>query len=321
MATIGRDINYAANLLSSGIPVAIPTETVYGLAANALDANAVARIFEIKRRPFFDPLIVHLPDILAVEKYAHWPSDKLYALANTFWPGSLTILLPKKSIIPDIVTSGLPQVGLRVPDHTVTLQLLHKIDFPLAAPSANPFGYISPTKSVHVDHQLGDQLAYILDGGDCLVGIESTIIGQENGEITVYRLGGLELEKIEEMVGPVNIKLQASNTPTAPGQLSSHYAPSKPVIRIKSRAELNEYVDKKVAFICFGSLERDFHTIRNWTIWNLSEKRNMHEAAAHLFEYLRLADSSAADLILVEPLPDNSLGKAINDRLIRASLK
>ncbi|MCE3259748.1 MAG: translation factor, partial [Bacteroidetes bacterium] len=170
MASIGSDISEAAELLRAGKPVAIPTETVYGLAANALDPIAVARIFEIKRRPFFDPLIVHTFSLEQAESYVKEFPLPLKKLATAFWPGPLTLLLPKKDLIPDLTTSGLDRVGLRVPDNALTLNLLRSLDFPLAAPSANPFGYISPTKAEHVQKQLGKDIDYILDGGDCKVG-------------------------------------------------------------------------------------------------------------------------------------------------------
>jgi L-threonylcarbamoyladenylate synthase len=209
--------------------VAIPTETVYGLAANALNPIAVAKIFEAKERPTFDPLIVHTHALNEVENFVSDIHPALLKLAQVFWPGPLTLLLPKKDIIPNLVTSGLDRVGVRIPNHSLTLELLSKLSFPLAAPSANPFGYISPTKAEHVDKQLGTKIPYILDGGACEVGLESTIVGEENGEIIVYRLGGLSIDDIEAVVGKVFVQLNQSSNPKAPGQLKSHYAPKKPV--------------------------------------------------------------------------------------------
>lgn len=228
-AVTGEDVQQAAILLKEGKLVAIPTETVYGLAANALDPHAVTQIFAAKKRPFFDPLIVHISGISEVEKYAVSIPGTALKLARALWPGPLTLLLPKKEIIPDIVTSGLDTVGLRVPAHPLTLALLKNLPFPLAAPSANPFGYISPTTAQHVADQLGDSISYILDGGPSTVGIESTIVGFEGEDIIVHRLGGTSLEALEEITGTeVQLRLNNSSHPVAPGQLTSHYAPQKP---------------------------------------------------------------------------------------------
>src|SRR6187551_607280 len=179
MAEIGKDIEKVKWILEQGDLVAIPTETVYGLAGNALNVAAITKIFDVKERPHFDPLIIHVPDIKGAEQYATEIQKPARALMEHFWPGPLTVLLKRKSIIPDLVTSGLDTVGVRCPKHELTQQLLSELSFPLAAPSANPFGYVSPTKPEHVDEQLGHKIKYILDGGDCKVGIESTIVGFE----------------------------------------------------------------------------------------------------------------------------------------------
>src|SRR6478735_1162446 len=191
MAEIGKDIVLAKQLLENGDLVAIPTETVYGLAGNALSATSVAKIFSTKNRPQFDPLIVHVPSLEKAKDYVSEVPDFAKALTEKFWPGPLTLLLKKKTVIPDLVTSGLDTVGIRCPDHSLTRDLLTSLDFPLAAPSANPFGYVSPTEPSHVNEQLGQKIKYILDGGVCPVGIESTIVGFENEGPVVYRLGGL----------------------------------------------------------------------------------------------------------------------------------
>lgn len=317
LATIGKHIEIAAKTLENGGLVAIPTETVYGLAANALNEAAVLKIFEAKQRPFFDPLIIHVSGIEAVSRYAAFSHERLKKLAEAFWPGPLTLLLLKKSIVPDLVTSGLPQVAVRVPLHQLTLELLNKIDFPLAAPSANPFGYVSPTEPEHVNKQLGDKVDYILDGGKCEVGLESTIVGVEDGEICVYRLGGLAIEEIEKVVGKVELRLNLSSDPKAPGQLKNHYAPRKPLFI----GSLNELVQKnkaqKIAAIIFGKKEL---AQANY-IFNLSERGDLKEAAVNLFAVLREIDETDADVIIVEPLPDEGLGRAINDRLKRAEFK
>src|SRR5882672_5472348 len=205
MAEIGKDIAKAATLLRQGKLVAIPTETVYGLAGNALNVEAVTRIFAAKNRPYFDPLIVHVPYPSSAGEYAERIPGKALDLMEQFWPGPLTVLLSKKNIVPDLVTAGLDRVGLRCPDHPMTLALLQSLPFPLAAPSANPFGYVSPTSPHHVNDQLGNEIEYILDGGECKVGVESTIVGFEDDTPTIYRLGGLQVEAIESITGRVQL--------------------------------------------------------------------------------------------------------------------
>jgi L-threonylcarbamoyladenylate synthase len=190
MAEVGVDIERAAAFLRKGQLVAIPTETVYGLAGNALDLKSVSSIFETKNRPSFDPLILHVASLEQVSPFVSEFPEKLKCLAEAFWPGPLTVLLPRKASVPDLVTSGLDRVAVRVPNHPLTLALLAQLDFPLAAPSANPFGYISPTQAAHVAAQLGSQVPYILDGGACAVGLESTIVGMEVEQVVIYRLGG-----------------------------------------------------------------------------------------------------------------------------------
>ena len=316
MNAIGTDVDKAAKLLLEGKLVAIPTETVYGLAANALDEKAVLRIFEVKQRPFFDPLIVHVHSLEQALEFAEISDERLMALARRYWPGPLTLLLPKKDNIPPIVTSGLPRVGVRVPAHQLTLQLLRKVNVPLAAPSANPFGYISPTLATHVEKQLGDQVSYILDGGNCSVGIESTIAGVENGVLTIYRLGGLAVEAIEKIAGRAMLQINASSDPSSPGQLTQHYAPRKRLLLGKVGQRLSEHKDKKVALITFGATSfshPDLITL------NLSPAGDISQAALNLFRMLREADESDADLIIAEHVPQHGLGAAINDRLSRAS--
>ena len=239
---IGTDILVAKRWLEAGKVVGIPTETVYGLAANALDPDAVLTIFRVKNRPAFDPLIVHTDTLAKVRTLLMDLPPLAEKLARTFWPGPLTLLLPKQAPelvpqggIPDLTTSGLPRVAIRIPNHPLTLNLLALLDFPLAAPSANPFGYISPTTAQHVADQLGNQVPYILDGGPCQIGLESTIIGfDETGQPTVYRLGGMALEQIEAITGPLQVRDHSSSNPAAPGMLSSHYAPRKPVILLQA---------------------------------------------------------------------------------------
>lgn len=317
MAEIGRDINKAVEWLLQGELVAIPTETVYGLAGNALDSRSISKIFEVKNRPAFDPLIMHVADIERAKDHVETFPEKALVLAEHFWPGPITILLPKKSHVPDLLTSGLETVAVRVPHHPMTLDLLRSLPFPLAAPSANPFGYISPTKALHVEDQLGEKIPYILDGGDCRVGVESTIIGFEAGEAVIYRLGGVELEKIEKLIGPVKTKSHSSSNPQAPGMLESHYAPRKKVYygnpeRLAAGLDL----DKAAVLSYKGLLGMELPPSRHFC---LSAQGDLHEAASRLFEGLRYLDKSDASYIIAEPVPDIGLGKAINDRLKRAS--
>lgn len=317
MAETGKNTDLAAKYLLDGKLVAIPTETVYGLAANALNPDAVLSVFDAKKRPHFDPLIIHVTDTAMASEYALFNDDRLHLLAQKFWPGPLTLLLPKKDIIPDLVTSGLNRVAVRIPDHALTMQLLQTIKLPLAAPSANPFGYVSPTEPRHVEKQLGDKIAYILDGGVCKVGLESTIVGLEDEKICVYRLGGLAIEDIEKITGTVELRVNHSSNPSAPGQLKSHYAPRKPLYFGDSELLLQKFDSKKCALISFGAIPKSIDT---HLIYNLSATGNLNEAAINLFRFLREADESDAEIVICQKLPETGLGRAINDRLTRASV-
>ncbi|WP_026955754.1 L-threonylcarbamoyladenylate synthase [Algoriphagus vanfongensis] len=318
MAEIGQDIAKAKALLESGGLVGIPTETVYGLAANALDPMAVAAIFEAKNRPSFDPLIIHTDSLEKVAQWVEYIPDQLKTLADVFWPGPLTLLLPKKAIIPDLVTSGLDRVAVRIPSHSLTLSLLQQLDFPLAAPSANPFGYISPTRADHVQKQLGQKIPYILDGGSCQVGLESTILGVEGDEIVVYRLGGLELHALEAMVGAVKVKTHSSSNPSAPGLLESHYAPRKPFYVGKLQELVPSFLEagKKIGVL---SLIENFNQVSQDLQIQLSLSGDLKEAAAGLFASMRRLDEAEVELIVAEWMPEHGLGPAMNDRLKRAA--
>lgn len=317
MAITGNNIEVAKEFLIKGELVAIPTETVYGLAGNALNDSSVLSIFEVKNRPAFDPLIIHTDSL---EKVGHFVSDfpeKAKLLAAKFWPGPLTLLLPKKQIIPDLVTSGLDNVAIRIPHHPLLLDLLKTLSFPLAAPSANPFGYISPTNAAHVNAQLGDKIPYILDGGESEVGIESTIVGFENDEAIVYRLGGLAVEEIEAIIGKVRLMPHSSSNPKAPGMLKSHYAPRKPLY-LESRESFSIDKNMTIGYLLFDqyleNVDRKYQRI-------LSLSGDMKEAAHNLFAYLRELDTLPIQQIYAEYVPMLGLGLAINDRLQRAAAK
>jgi L-threonylcarbamoyladenylate synthase len=316
MAEIGKDLKKAKELLGQGDLVAIPTETVYGLAGNAVEVTAVVKIFQVKNRPQFDPIIVHVANITQAKELVEAFPAKAEKLALKFWPGPLTLLLKKKSIIPDLVTAGMDKVGIRCPDHPLTQSLLQSLPFPLAAPSANPFGYVSPTRPDHVNDQLGDQIKYILDGGECKVGLESTIIGFENDRAIIYRLGGLRVEEIENEIGKVEIQLNSSSNPKAPGQLKSHYAPLKKVKLGNLPELLPQYSHLRVGVLAF---QKGIEQVDPKNQIILSKSGNIEEAAQHLFAALRELDKKEIDVILAEFLPSDGLGKAINDRLRRAS--
>ncbi|BDC98769.1 L-threonylcarbamoyladenylate synthase [Persicobacter psychrovividus] len=319
MAEIGQDLAQAKRLLESGELVAIPTETVYGLAANGLNAQAAAKIFEAKDRPSFDPLICHTDTMDKVERFTQNIPAQAYALAEAFWPGPMTLLLERQSNVPELTVSGLPRVGVRIPNHPQTLKLLASLEFPLAAPSANPFGYISPTTAQHVDDQLGEKLSYIIDGGHSEVGIESTIIGFENNMPTIYRLGGLSVEQIEDVIGSVQVKAHSSSNPSAPGMLKSHYSPSCPVILGEKLEEMMKaYAGKKVGILGFDYGLEDVAAEDQFI---LSVKGDLKEAATRLFTGLRYLDSRKLDLIITTQVPDTGLGRGINDRLRRSAAK
>ena len=315
---IGNDIYRAKNLLERGELVAIPTETVYGLAANALNATAVVKIFEVKNRPTFNPLIIHCSSWDKVALYVSEIPAKASLLAKAFVPGPITFLLPKKTIISDLVTAGSNKVAIRIPNHPLTLQLLHRLGFPLAAPSANQFGYISPTTAAHVLESLGGKITYILDGGAANIGVESTIVGFNRQEqVVLYRSGGIGIEAIEKVLNEKVITVTDTDSlnPETPGQLKSHYAPNTPLYTGNIVTMLPEWADKKVAIISFT---RHFQDIPTQQQFVLSPHGSLLEAAKNLFAALRKIDQLAVDVILAEIFPNEGIGRAINDRLHRA---
>jgi len=285
----------AARLILSGEPVAVPTETVYGLAADATNAEAVARIYEAKGRPNFNPLIVHVPDIASAESIGEF-GEEARALAEQYWPGPLTLVVPMRADagIASLVTAGLTTIGLRVPAHPAMQGLLRAVERPLAAPSANASGSISPTRAEHVLKSLRGRIPMIIDGGATERGLESTIVAATGGPLRLLRPGPIEVEAD----GASSSRIEA------PGQLASHYAPSKP-LRLNARsAAPDEYL------IAFGSTDGDA---------NFSPTGDLVEAAARLFDLIHQADASPKSRIAVAPIPDRGLGTAINDRLRRAA--
>ena len=321
MVQMGQDIGCAKAWLEAGNVVGIPTETVYGLAGNALNTDAVLTIFRVKNRPAFDPLIVHTDTPAKLSRFVTNLPPAAQQLADAFWPGPLTLLLPKRNNIPDLVTAGLPTVAVRIPNHPLTLQLLAELDFPLAAPSANPFGYISPTTARHVADQLGNQIPYILDGGPAQVGLESTIVGFEDEVPRIFRLGGLTQVQIEAIVGPVTVQTHSTDNPAAPGMLSSHYAPRKPLLLLnpgQSPPLADHDSPDRVGALVF---REPVGGIPNGQQRVLSATGDLNEAAKNLFAHLRWLDTLDLDLIYAETLPNTGLGTAINDRLRRASVR
>jgi L-threonylcarbamoyladenylate synthase len=321
----GNDIYRAIEFLKAGELVAIPTETVYGLAANAFNANAVAKIYEVKNRPFFNPLIIHTDSVQKMKDWGLTIPDKMSQLINEFSPGPITFVIPSSKQIPDLVTAGTNAVAIRIPNHSLTLSLLEQIDFPLAAPSANPSGFISPTNAWHVNEQLGDKIAYILNGGECSVGIESTIISFVHEEPTLLRLGGISKEEIEKCIGPIIDGTQYTLTkdvedeaPLAPGMLSRHYAPSHQLIFGNVKKYTAYFEPERIGVIAFSSIYENIPA-RNQFV--LSMNRDLKEAAQKLFSAMREADKLDVDVILAEKFPDEGIGRAINDRLKRASVK
>lgn len=319
MTYIGKDIETAAALLENNKVIAIPTETVYGLAGNALNPSVVNKIYEIKKRPLTNPLIIHLSDTTQLNKYVKNIPAIAEKLAETFWPGAITLLLPKKDIIPDSVTSGLPNVAVRIPSHPVAIQLLRKISFPLAAPSANPFGYISPTSANNVKKMLFGKIFYILDGGCCTKGIESTIVGFDGDTPIIYRVGAISPEAIKKIVGKVEIHNKHTEKPISSGMLPSHYAPNTSLYLTNNIEELLKVFPRNgTGILAFKNISPVIAE-KNQKI--LSASGNLDEAAHNLYKALHQLDNLKLDRIIAERVPNVGIGIAINDRLERAANK
>ncbi|GAB4169689.1 MAG: L-threonylcarbamoyladenylate synthase [Calditrichia bacterium] len=315
LGTDPESIKLAARELKNGKLVAIPTETVYGLGGNALMAETIARIFEVKKRPSFDPLIVHIDHLEALDLYCSSIRPEARLLAEKFWPGPLTLVLPKKQLIPDIVSAGLDTIAIRMPSHPIARQIISEAGVPIAAPSANLFSKLSPTLAEHVNKQIGDQIDYIVDGGKTTIGVESTVVFAGEGEIAVLRPGGLPIEEIEAVIGPVK-KTPINDKVQSPGQLLIHYSPHTP-LKIHDPNLPIELPDKNIGYLAF----RHAPSIEAKHVEILSTKGDLVEAAANLFESLHRLDELNLDLILAEKIPETGLGQAIMDRLRKAAHK
>lgn len=305
-----ENLDRAAEVIKNGGLVAFPTETVYGLGANVYLSEAVAKIFTAKQRPQFDPLISHIADINFLPEYAI-TDERVMELAHHFWPGPLTLILRRKDHNPaiDLACSGLENIAVRMPSHPVALQLIRKSGVPIVAPSANRFKSISPTTAYHVQESLGDKVDMILDGGQCLVGVESTIIDLTGRQPVILRAGGTTLEALEAFLNEKVLVSQGNpNQPSAPGQLLKHYAPGKPLRINATERQEGEF------YIGFGAVSA--------SDINLSPAGNLEEAASRLFAFLRFADRQTGyKAICMSPIPETGLGLAINDRIRRAAYK
>ena len=331
-------VTRAAAVLASGEPVALPTETVYGLAADALRPDAVVKIFEAKERPFFDPLIVHLPTPGWLEELAEIPAESralVALLTERFWPGPLTLVLPRRAVVPDIVTAGLGTVAVRMSAHPVFRAVIGRYGRPLAAPSANRFGRISPTTGAHVQAELAGRIPLILDGGPALHGVESTIVAVEGdrlrmlraGPITAHDLAEVWMESQTAVDGVTQADMRAffstlaphaGARPEAPGQLASHYAPGTRLFLIDHATELTPGSGVRAGLLAWKRVPKHDYGRFAQVEW-LSEKGDVREAAAGLFAKLRRLDEAGLDVILAERLPDSGLGQAIMDRLRKAA--
>jgi L-threonylcarbamoyladenylate synthase len=311
----------AVDLLRKGEVVALPTETVYGLAADALKPIAVAKIFEAKERPRFDPLIVHLPSRDSLEKIVDVSGQDrqlILKLADKFWPGPFTMVLQKREIVPEIVTAGLDTVAVRISAHPVFAGIVRELNKPLAAPSANRFGRVSPTTAQHVMDELGGRIPFIIDGGPTPHGIESTIITVREDSIGVLRRGPITAEQLSEFA-EVNVVARAGKI-SAPGQFPVHYAPKTPLRLIDNGESFSPKKNQRVGLLAWGPRRTgDRRSLKFAAVRRLSERQDLREAAANLFRHLRELDQSGVDLIVAERVPSRGLGAAILDRLERAS--
>jgi L-threonylcarbamoyladenylate synthase len=342
LSTSQADLRRAAEALRAGLLVAFPTETVYGLGADAFNQTALARVFAAKGRPRFDPLIVHIAEPEALDRLADLSAlpprlrEKALALSERFWPGPLTLALPKRPLVPDLATSGLPTVAIRFPDHPAAQALIRLSTGAVAAPSANRFGSLSPTRADHVEEQLGDRIDFIIDGGRTTVGVESTVLDLSGGAGTagasqaaprLLRPGGVSREAIEALIGAVELPGPGGGAPVSPGQLKSHYAPRAPLSRHSPGAMAALPYRQGERYLFFSAATRDAWLANQNgpsapppdEAWALSSSGDTLEAAARLFDLLHRLDRLGASRIHAEEAPAEGLGPAINDRLFRAA--
>lgn len=308
-------LEIAASLLAQEEVVAIPTETVYGLAGNAFSEKAIDTIFLLKNRPRTNPLIVHVPNLEAALPLVHSIPEKLLLLAQQCWPGPLTLLVDKSEKISNKVTAGSQRVAIRVPAHPLALELLKICNFPLVAPSANPYTRISPTKASHVKDYFGSTLKYILDGGDCQVGVESTIVGMENDCPVIFRKGVIHKRDLEQLIGPISDFVPSGETMPTPGLASRHYAPLTETI-LCPRNQMESYYEDGVVFLLFSTA---FPSVPTKAQFILSKIGSMEQAAKKLYQFLHTLDQTGYKKIICEELPEEGVGIALNDRLRRAS--
>ena len=304
----------AADEIKKGGLIAFPTETVYGLGADGFNPLAVAKIFETKKRPAFNPLILHINSISQLHKITEINNPKAELLINKFWPGPLTFVFKKKNIVPDIVTAGKDTVAVRMPANRTALELIFNAGTPIAAPSANKFGRLSPTTAQHVEEQLGRKIDFILDDGKCEVGVESTILQITDNQIILLRPGGLPVEDIESTINEKLLLRENTDNINSPGLFKSHYAPNTP-IKFINEINLENYSDKKVGALLWNSNNHNFNFTK---VKYLSLEGDLREAAANLFIYLHELENENLDLIVCEKISEAGLGKAIMDRLQKA---
>lgn len=297
---ITRDLSIARNCLQRGQVIGLPTETVYGLAGNAFDPQAVQQIYAIKQRPASNPLIVHVGSIEQAEEFVTEFPEPLRKLAEHFWPGPLTLLLKKSDRIPDVVTAGSDRVAIRIPDHPLTLELLNQLDFPLVAPSANPYTRISPTRAEEVEEYFGDQIPVILQGGACEKGLESTIVGFEEEIPVVYRLGSLSIEELEAVAGKLQIQDPNTHTTRTPGMARKHYSPKTPLMLVDNiETYINLHAEDRIGVFLTG-------------------QEDPEEVAPIFYARLKYLDQAGYDRLIASYFPEKGLGRTLNDRLNRA---
>ncbi|MDR0842853.1 MAG: threonylcarbamoyl-AMP synthase [Acidobacteriota bacterium] len=312
-ASSPQAIAEAAQIIRSGGLVAFPTETVYGLGADAENPVAVARIFEAKRRPRIDPLIVHVADAESARRYGTFP-EAARQLCERFWPGPLTLVAAKSALIPPIVTAGLDTVAIRVPAHPAALALIRAAGCAIAAPSANPFGYVSPTEAEHVAEQLGDAVDLILDGGPSAVGVESTILSFETSHPVILRAGGTPMEELQAVLGPIGLQIEMAAKPSVPGQMKRHYSTRTPLEISVDDAAASTAHGGRIGLLTLTLVE---DPAKYAAVEVLSPAGDLREAAANLFRALRRLDARGLDRIIARPVPETGLGLAIMDRLRR----